>query len=120
MRFSSSRQQFLITLDGLRYILDCCVQEKLYIVENKFHVYAKHIECLGHIVLVHEAGLHSDVGKMVKIRAWITPETLSLSGVCSGGRGFEWCPIRQICFEAIATKCQFFANLILVLISRYG
>lgn len=102
----------------------------LYLKESKVMLYAKSMECLGHVI--DDRGLHADSDKMSKVRNWRIPRdygdiqrflglvqylanfmpdvsmyTGPLAEITRNGHAFEWRPIHQKCFESIkALACK--------------
>ena len=55
----------------LKLVLDKIKEFNFYLKQSKVELYAKHVDCLGH--LVDNKGLHADADKMAKIREWRMP-----------------------------------------------
>jgi hypothetical protein len=104
--------------------LEILRKAKLYLKDSKVLLYAKSMDCLGH--LIDDDGLHVDSDKMAKIREWRVPRdyhnvqrflgmvqylanfmpdvsmyTGPLAEITRNGHSFEWRPIHQKCFESI-------------------
>jgi hypothetical protein len=102
----------------------------LFLKEDKLLLYAKSMDCLGHII--DDNGIHADTDKMAKIRNWRVPRNVQelqrflglvqyigqfmpdlssysgpLSALCSDTRTFYWRPLHDKCFESIkALACR--------------
>ena len=117
--------------EHLRLTFEKLQHAHLFLMKDKCELYAKEIDCLGH--MIDDQGLHADVDKMAQIRNWRTPRssdeiarfnglaqylaqfmpnlssyTGPLSSITRGGRGFNWRPIHSRCFEMIkAMACKY-------------
>jgi hypothetical protein len=118
----------------LRIVFETLRKAQLYLSRDKCNLYAKRMECLGHII--DDEGIHADADKMAKIRSWPTPRnyddvlrflrlvqylahfmpdvssyTSPLSAICAKGAAFYWRPLHEKCFSMIkALACS---NLVL-------
>jgi len=100
----------------------------LYLKWKKCQLYAKEIECLGH--MIDDNGIHMDTDKMDKIRNWKTPRNYNevqrfvgmvnyisnflpnvttytgpLMSMTKNRAPFFWRPIHEKCFQMIKTIC---------------
>ena len=100
----------------------------LYLKWKKCQLYAKEMECLGHII--NNEGIHTDADKLDHIRKWrvprnynevqrfiglvnyvsnflpnVTTYTGPLMSITKNGAPFFWRPIHDKCFEMIKTIC---------------
>ena len=96
----------------------------MHLSRAKCLLFAKSMECLGHVI--DDRGLHADVDKMSRVRNWPTPKnyndvqrflglvqylahfmpnvsayTSPLSGMTRNGQPFAWRPLHDKCFEQI-------------------
>jgi hypothetical protein len=55
----------------LKVVFDRLRVNVLYLKWSKCNLYAKHIDCLGH--MIDDQGIHSDTDKLARIREWQTP-----------------------------------------------
>ena len=112
----------------LALVFDKIREQEFFLKKEKCELYAKEVDCLGHIV--DDKGLHADADKMARIRDWrqprnyhevqkflglvqylahflpnITQYTGPLAGMCANGQPFSWRPIHQHCFEMVKQVC---------------
>jgi hypothetical protein len=55
----------------LKLVFDKLRENQLYLKADKCELFAKKMECLGH--MIDKNGLHADGDKMARIREWKTP-----------------------------------------------
>ena len=55
----------------LKIVLDRLRENSLYLKWSKCNLYAKTVDCLGH--MIDDRGIHPDSDKMARIREWWTP-----------------------------------------------
>ena len=112
----------------LELVLNKLCEHSLYLRADKCELYAKKVECLGHMIDEHR--LHADSDKMARIREWKTPRnylevqrflglvqylahflpdisayTCPLSAMTRNGQAFQWRPLHDHCFQMIKTVC---------------
>jgi len=112
----------------LRIVFTRLRENKLYLKQSKCMLYAKEMECLGHVI--DDNGIHPDVDKLQRIRDWRTPRnyhdiqrfvglvnyvanflpdvtayTSPLQGMVQNGTPFFWRPIHERCFQMIKRIC---------------
>lgn len=103
-------------------------ENKLYLKWSKCNLYAKEIDCLGHII--DDNGIHPDVDKLQRIMDWrvrrnyndvqrfiglvnyvanflpdVTAYTAPLQSIVMNGSLFFWRPIHDRCFQMIKLIC---------------
>jgi hypothetical protein len=108
----------------LQLVFDKLREAQLWLEESKCQLYAKRMDCLGHII--DDKGIHADPDKMSRIRDWRTPRnkhdvqrflglvqylahfmpdlsawTGPLSAIQSNGNAFIWKPMHQVCMDNI-------------------
>jgi hypothetical protein len=113
----------------LRTVFTRLRENKLYLKWSKCQLYAKEMECLGHVI--DDNGIHPDTDKLHRIQCWRTPRnyhdvqrfvglvnyvanflpditsyTAPLQGMTQNGTPFFWRPIHDKCFEMIKRVCQ--------------
>ena len=101
---------------------------KLHLKWKKCQLYAKEVECLGH--MINDEGIHPDTDKLDRIRQWRTPRNYNdvqrfvglvnyvsnflpnvttytgpLMSMVQNGAPFFWRPIHEKCFEMIKVIC---------------
>ena len=114
--------------EHLRTVFDRLRENELYLKWEKCNLYAKMIDCLGHII--DDKGIHPDADKLDKIRQWRTPRNYNdvqwfaglvnyvgnfllnlstymapLQGMTMNGAPFLWKPLHQRCFDMIKRIC---------------
>ena len=112
----------------LRVVFTRLRENKLHLKWSKCELYAKRMECLGHVI--DDNGIHPDVDKLQRIRDWRTPRnyhdiqrfvglvnyvanflpdittyTAPLQSMTRNGTPFFWRPIHNRCFEMIKHIC---------------
>lgn len=112
----------------LRIVFTRLRENRLYLKWSKCNLYAKEMECLGHVI--DDNGIHPDVDKLQRIRDWRTPRnyhdvqrfvglvnymanflpdvtayTAPLQGMVQNGTPFFWRLIHDRCFEMIKRIC---------------
>ena len=112
----------------LKTVFERLRDNQLYLKWKKCQLYAKEIECLGH--MIDDNGIHTDTDKMDKIRNWKTPRNYNevqrfvgmvnyvsnflpnvttytgpLMSMTKNGAPFFWRPIHKKCFQMIKTIC---------------
>ena len=112
----------------LKVVFERLKKNDLYLKWDKCNLYAKEMECLGHII--DDQGIHPDADKLHRIREWRTPRnyhdvqrfvglvnyvsnflpdittyTAPLQCMVQNGTPFFWRPIHQRCFEMIKRIC---------------
>jgi hypothetical protein len=112
----------------LRVVFERLRENHLYLKWKKCELYAKEVECLGHVI--DEAGIHPDTDKLDCIRRWRTPRNYNdvqrfvglvnyvsnflpnvttytgpLMAMTQNGAPFFWRPIHEKCFEMIKAIC---------------
>jgi len=112
----------------LKLVFDRLRQHHLYLKWDKCDLYAKSVDCLGH--LVDSQGIHPDTDKLSCIRDWRTPRnyndiqrfvglvnyvstfllnismyTSPLQSMTQNGAPFLWKPMHQRCFDMIKRIC---------------
>jgi len=112
----------------LKLVFDRLRQAHLYLKWEKCNLYAKRLDCLGHII--DDTGIHPDTDKLDRIREWRTPcsyneiqrfirlinyvanflsnismYTSPLQGMTQNGAPFHWKPVHQRCFDMIKHVC---------------
>ena len=112
----------------LRTVFTRLRENKLYLKWSKCNLYARRMECLGHII--DDNGIHPDVDKLQRIRDWRTPRnyhdvqrfvglvnyvanflpdvtsyTAPLQGMVQNGTPFFWRPIHEKCLQMIKHIC---------------
>ncbi len=123
--FSSSREEHE---QHLGVIFERLKRNNLYLKWAKCDLYAREMDCLGHII--DDKGVHTDADKLQRIREWRTPRnyndiqrfvglinyvanflpgittyTAPLQGMVQNGAPFFWRPIHQRCFDMIKRIC---------------
>jgi len=66
----------------LELVFDRLWQAHLYLKWEKCNLYAKRLDCLGHII--DDTGIHPDTDKLDRIRKWRTPRSYNESNDSSG------------------------------------
>jgi len=114
--------------DHLKVVFERLKDNQLFLKWSKCNLYAKEMECLGHIV--DDKGIHPDADKLHRIREWRTPRnyhdvqrfvglvnyvsnflpdittyTAPLQSMVKNGTPFFWRPIHQRCFDMIKRIC---------------
>jgi hypothetical protein len=112
----------------LRIVFTRLRENKIYLKWSKCNLYAKEMECLGHII--DDNGIHPDVDKLQRIRDWRTPRnyhdiqrfvglvnyvanflldvtayTAPLQSMVQNRTQFHWRPLHTQCFEMIKRIC---------------
>jgi hypothetical protein len=112
----------------LRVVFTRLHENKLHLKWSKCNLYAKNMECLGHII--DDNGIHPDVDKLQRIRDWRTPRnyldiqrfvglvnyvanflpdvtayTAPLQAMTQNGTSFWWRPIHERCFQMVKRIC---------------
>jgi hypothetical protein len=112
----------------LKVVFDRLRANVLYLKWSKCDLYAKRIDCLGH--MIDDQGIHSNTDKLARIREWrppqdytdiqqfvglvnylgdFLPEVASYTGplmaMTQNGAPFHWHPIHQRCFDMIKRIC---------------
>jgi hypothetical protein len=112
----------------LRTVFTRLQENKMYLKWSKCNLYAKEMDCLGHII--DNNGIHPDVDKLQRIRDWRTPckyqdvqrfiglvnyvanflpdvttYTAPLQGMVQNGTPFFWRPIHEQCLQMIKHIC---------------
>jgi hypothetical protein len=112
----------------LRFVFMRLRENKLFFKWLKCDLYAKNMECLGHII--NDNGIQPDVDKLQRIRDWRTPQnyhdvqqfvglvnyvanflpdvmayTAPLQGMVQNGTPFFWRPIHKQCFQVVKHIC---------------
>ena len=112
----------------LRVVFERLRDNQLHLKWAKCELYAKEVECLGHVI--NDQGIHPDADKMQRIRDWrvprdyndvqrfvglvnyvanflpdITTYTAPLQSMVQNGAPFFWRPLHQRCFEMIKRIC---------------
>ena len=112
----------------LQVVFERLRQSQLFLKWSKCNLYAKELECLGHII--NDQGIHPDTDKLHRIREWRTPMTYHdvqrfvglvnyvsnflpdittytapLQCMVKNGSPFFWRPIHQRCFDMIKRIC---------------
>ena len=115
--------------EHLRVIFERLRDNHLFLKWKKCELYAKKVECLGHII--DEDGIHPDADKLDCIRNWRTPRNYNdvqrftglvnyvsnflpnvtaftgpLMAMNQNGALFFWRPIHAKCFEMIKVICD--------------
>jgi hypothetical protein len=113
----------------LKIIFDRLRKYQLYLKWAKCELYAKEIDCLGH--MIDDEGIHPDTDKLDRIRGWRTPRNYNdiqrfvglvnyvgnflpnisvysgpLMAMTQNGAPFLWRPIHQRCFDMIKHLCS--------------
>jgi len=114
----------------LAAVFDKLRGSELFLEEKKCQLYAKSMDCLGHII--DDRGIHTDPDKMSRIREWRTPRnkhdvmrflglvqylahfmpdvsafTGPLAAIQSESSAFIWKPLHQVCMDNIkALACS--------------
>jgi hypothetical protein len=113
----------------IRAVLERLRNNHLFLKWKKCELYAKEVECLGHII--DENGIHPDSEKMNSIACWRTPRSYNdvqrfaglvnyvsnflpnvtaysgpLMSMTQNGTPFFWRPIHDKCFEMIKAICR--------------
>jgi hypothetical protein len=113
----------------LKLVLDRLRENSLYLKWSKCNLYAKTLDCLGHII--DDWGIHPDSDKMAWICDWRVPQdyndiqwfvglvnyvgnflpnvtayTGPLLAITQNGAPFNWQPIHQRCFDMIKRICE--------------
>ena len=114
--------------EHLQTVFERLRENHLYLKWKKCQLYAKEIECLGHII--DDNGIHTDTDKMDRIRNWRTPRNYNevqrfvglvnyvsnflpnvttytgpLTAMTKNGAPFFWRPIHEKCFQMIKVIC---------------
>ncbi len=114
--------------DHLKVVFERLKNSELFLKWSKCNLYAKELECLGHII--DDRGIHPDTDKLQRIRDWRTPRnyndiqrfvglvnyvsnflpdittyTAPLQCMVKNGAPFFWRPIHQRCFDMIKRIC---------------
>jgi hypothetical protein len=110
-------------------VFDRLRKNELYLKWEKCNLYAKEVECLGHII--DDKGIHPDADKLDRIREWRIPRNYNdlqrfaglvnyvgnflpnlstymapLQGMTQNGAPFLWKPLHQRCFDMIKRICD--------------
>jgi hypothetical protein len=113
----------------LKIVLDRLRENSLYLKWSKCNLYAKTVDCLGHII--DDRGIHPDSDKLARIQGWqilcdyndiqqfvglvnyignffpdITSYTGPLLAITQNGTPFNWRPIHQCCFDMVKHICE--------------
>jgi len=112
----------------LKLVFDRLRKNHLYLKWDKCNLYARSMDCLGHII--DNKGIHPDTDKLGRIRDWRVPRnyndvqqfvglvnyvanflpsvstyTAPLQSMTQNGAPFLWKPLHQRCFNMIKQVC---------------
>jgi hypothetical protein len=112
----------------LKIVFDLLRKNEFFLKESKVQLYAKEVDCLGH--MIDDKGIHADADKMQRVRDWKTPRNYNdvqrflgliqyissflpdiaaytgpLAAMTQNSQPFNWRPIHESCFNMIKEIC---------------